>query len=112
MAKTNDKKPNDQSPKMVLQINSLGILEKLIGGDADVEIDVRKSIMKNFLKKNLIMNDKSPIMKMVFTEMFSSIYEDPTIQSKLKPGFLAMRYYKVPMEWHLKTHNECKRHNC
>jgi len=39
--------------KQVVQINSLEALEKLIGGNSDVEVKIRNSIVKNFTKKYL-----------------------------------------------------------
>lgn len=38
---------------MKIQINSLAALERLIGGDTEVEIEVRDSIVQNFSKKHL-----------------------------------------------------------
>ena len=39
--------------KQVVQINSLEALEKLIGGDSDVEVKIRNSVVQNFTKKYL-----------------------------------------------------------
>ena len=36
-----------------IQINSLEALERLIGGDTDVEIEIRNSIVQEFAKKHL-----------------------------------------------------------
>ena len=36
-----------------IQINSLGALERLIGGDTEVEIEIRNSIVQEFAKKHL-----------------------------------------------------------
>jgi hypothetical protein len=45
--------------KLTVQINNLEALERLIGGDTEVEIDIRKSVVENFVKKHLkgIAND-------------------------------------------------------
>lgn len=44
---------------MKLQINSLEALERLIGGDTEVEIEIRNNIVQSFAKKHLkaIAND-------------------------------------------------------
>lgn len=38
---------------MKIQINSLAALERLIGGDNELEIDIRKSIVEQFTKAHL-----------------------------------------------------------
>ena len=38
---------------MKIQINSLDALERLIGGDTEIEIEVRQSVAENFAKKHL-----------------------------------------------------------
>lgn len=38
---------------MKLQINSLEALERLIGGDTEVELDIRNSVVQAFAKKHL-----------------------------------------------------------
>ena len=38
---------------MKIQINSLAALERLIGGDSDIEIDIRNSVVQAFSKKHL-----------------------------------------------------------
>lgn len=38
---------------MKLQINSLEALERLIGGDTDIEIEIRNNIVQEFTKKHL-----------------------------------------------------------
>ena len=44
---------------MKIQINSLKALERLIGGDNELEIEIRNSIVQEFTKKHLksIYND-------------------------------------------------------
>ncbi len=39
--------------KLTIQINSLEALERLIGGDSQVEIDVRNNIVQAFAEKHL-----------------------------------------------------------
>jgi hypothetical protein len=36
-----------------IQINSLDALERLIGGDSELEIEIRNSVVQNFTKKHL-----------------------------------------------------------
>ena len=38
---------------MKIQINSLEAVERLIGGDTEVEIEVRNSVVQEFAKKHL-----------------------------------------------------------
>lgn len=38
---------------MKLQINSLQALERLIGGDTEIEVEVRKNIVQDFARKHL-----------------------------------------------------------
>jgi LPS O-antigen subunit length determinant protein (WzzB/FepE family) len=46
---------NNTNPKsyLTLQINSLEALERLIGGDSQVEIDIRNSVVQKFTEKHL-----------------------------------------------------------
>lgn len=46
--------------KLVLQINSLDALERLIGGDADVEVELRNNIAAKFAEKHLKQLANSP----------------------------------------------------
>lgn len=39
--------------KLTLQINSLAALERLIGGDSEIEIDIRNSVVARFVAKNI-----------------------------------------------------------
>jgi hypothetical protein len=39
--------------KLTIQINSLEALERLIGGDSQVEIEIRNSVVQNFADKHL-----------------------------------------------------------
>lgn len=39
--------------KLTIQINNLEALERLIGGDSDVEIDIRNSVVQKFAEKHL-----------------------------------------------------------
>lgn len=39
--------------KLTIQINSLEALERLIGGDSEIEIDVRNSVIQKFANKHL-----------------------------------------------------------
>lgn len=46
--------------KLVLQINSLDALERLIGGDAEVEVELRNNIAAKFAEKHLKQLANSP----------------------------------------------------
>jgi hypothetical protein len=39
--------------KLTIQINNLEALERLIGGDSEVEIEIRNSVVQNFAEKHL-----------------------------------------------------------
>lgn len=39
--------------KLTIQINNLEALERLIGGDSEVEIDIRNSVVQKFAEKHL-----------------------------------------------------------
>lgn len=39
--------------KLTIQINNLEALERLIGGDAEVEVDIRNSVAQKFAEKHL-----------------------------------------------------------
>lgn len=41
---------------MKIQINSLEALERLIGGDTELEIDIRNSIVHKFTQKHLLLS--------------------------------------------------------
>lgn len=56
---------------MKIQINSLAALERLIGGDTDVEIEIRNSIVQEFAKKHLkcIANKVDDMLKKFVEEL-------------------------------------------
>ncbi len=39
--------------KLTIQINNLEALERLIGGDSEVEVEIRNSVIQNFAEKHL-----------------------------------------------------------
>jgi len=46
-----------------LQINSLQALERLIGGDSELEFEIRQSVVENFTKKHLTTIANSELIK-------------------------------------------------
>ncbi len=44
---------NPNENKVVLQINSIKVLERLLGGDGEVEVDLRNSIVHEFARRHL-----------------------------------------------------------
>jgi hypothetical protein len=50
---------------MKLQINSLDAIERLIGGDTEIELDIRGSIVQAFAKKHLKCIADSPQLKSI-----------------------------------------------
>lgn len=70
-----------------IQINSLDALERLIGGDTEMEIDIRGTIVQEFAKKHLkgvadeafIKNEADAIKEFVRTNMFSKVGYNTTL---------------------------------
>lgn len=54
----------DKSP-LTLQINSLEALERLIGGDSQMEFDIRQSVVEAFCKKHLKSVTQEQSLKLV-----------------------------------------------
>lgn len=85
---------------MKIQINSLEALERLIGGDTDLEIEVRNSVVQDFTKKHLKALATSEVVSLqnkaciqeIKDEFFVTVKErwntivkfNPTIVDKLK----------------------------
>lgn len=63
---------------MKIQINSLEALERLIGGDNELEIEIRNSVVEEFSKKHL--------KSIANSEKLSNIYE--AISKKLTSDFV------------------------
>lgn len=63
---------------MKLQINSLAALERLIGNDNEIEIDIRKNVVDAFAKKHL---------KAVANEMFEKGTTDAVKTVLISEGF-------------------------
>lgn len=63
-----------------IQINSLEALERLIGNDNELEIEIRNSIVQNFTKKYLKDLAKAELMtsiaKAVQNEVMSEFFEE------------------------------------
>lgn len=70
--------------KLQLQINSLEALEKLIGGNADAELEIRNNIVQEFTKKHLkaIVNDG------LFAKKFEELKSDveKSFRKKVEEG--------------------------
>ena len=45
--------------KVVLQINSIDVIERLIGGDSEVEVDIRNNVVQRFAEKHLKATERS-----------------------------------------------------
>lgn len=56
-----------------IQINSLEALERLIGGDSQVEIDIRQSIVQEFAKKHLKAVASNEIIKRAETALIDVV---------------------------------------
>jgi hypothetical protein len=62
----------DKSP-LTLQINSLEALERLIGGDTQMEFDIRQSVVEAFCKKHLKSVTQEQSLKLVERSMIEQI---------------------------------------
>ena len=56
---------------MKLQINSLAAIERLIGGESEVELDIRNNIVEAFAKKHLKPVLNSPVFQRVVVDIQS-----------------------------------------
>lgn len=78
---------------MKIQINSLEALERLIGGDTEVEIDIRNSVVQNFTNKYLKGIAKELIdtstAKAILTEIKTELIHSESWDGKvvLKPKY-------------------------
>lgn len=59
--------------KLTLQINNLEALERLIGGDSEIEIDIRNSVVQRFAEKHLKPLANGPEMSNTLTAIKSDI---------------------------------------
>lgn len=66
--------------KLTIQINNLEALERLIGGNTEVEIEVRNSVVQKFAEKHLKPLANSPVMTDTFVNLKNEILK--TIQEK------------------------------
>jgi hypothetical protein len=63
---------------MKIQINSLAALERLIGGDNEVEIEIRKSVVENFMKKHINAIANSNVTEGIKNEIMKTLVTNPT----------------------------------
>lgn len=61
---------------MKIQINSLEALERLIGGDNELEIEIRNSVTENFAKKHMRSVVNTDLIQKLQTALTSSIQDD------------------------------------
>jgi hypothetical protein len=73
---------------LTLQINSLEALERLIGGDSEIEIDIRNNVVQKFAEKHLKAVANSEMMKNLESSIRNSLYESSgykkNVSSKIK----------------------------
>lgn len=76
---------------MKIQINSLEVIERLIGGDSKLEIDIRNSIVQSFSKKYLkpLVNDMSgnKLKEIIQLAINDELYERKSYSLSLKPEY-------------------------
>lgn len=58
-----------------IQINSLEALERLIGGDTELEIEIRQSVVENFSKKHLGKLANEEMMKKTSSAIINEIHK-------------------------------------
>ena len=79
-----------------IQINSLDALERLIGGDNELEIEIRSSVVENFTKKHLNTLVNNDLMKKtaigiqntLTKQFFEEVKDGWTTKTILKPEIL------------------------
>ncbi len=64
---------NEKKSKLTLQINDLSALERLIGGDSEVEIDIRNSVVQKFAEKHLKSVANSGTLAQIFRNLETEI---------------------------------------
>lgn len=62
--------------KLTIQINNLEALERLIGGDSQVEIDIRNSVVQRFAEKHLKPLANSDFIKNTLSSIKEQIYAE------------------------------------
>ena len=82
-----------------IQINSIDALERLIGGDTDVEIEIRNSIVQEFAKKHLkamvshpliaaaVQNAMAEVRREFMTIAGNSRWTEPVMRSNVLETF-------------------------
>ena len=61
--------------KLTIQINNLEALERLIGGDTEVEIEIRNSVVQNFADKHLKDLANTPEISGTLSQIKEEIYK-------------------------------------
>lgn len=86
------------SNNLTIQINSLEALERLIGGDSQVEVEVRNSVVQRFAEKHLKPLANSPAIKNTFDSIRNGITKD--IQEKCEKEIATFKtnYYGTVTE--------------
>ena len=62
--------------KLTIQINNLEALERLIGGDTQVEMEIRQSVVESFAKKHLKTMINSELLKPIVVAIRHEIEEE------------------------------------
>jgi hypothetical protein len=78
---------------MKIQINSLEALERLIGGDTEVELEIRNNIVQEFAKKNLKALVNEGTITAVATEIENKLKRDASSIITAKFGNLSGDYW-------------------
>lgn len=76
---------------MKIQIASLAALERLIGGDSEIEIEIRQSVVENFSKKHLKALANSDLMSKIsksITEELQNTFFDKKKSTQAFGGFI------------------------
>lgn len=77
---------------MKIQINSLDALERLIGGDTDVEIEIRQSVVEIFSKKYLKSIVSEPLMKATKESLLKEVQDTLMDKEKIDWGYPNHRF--------------------
>lgn len=79
--------------KLTIQINNLEALERLIGGDSEVEIEIRNSVIQNFAEKHLKPLANSPAITSTLSSIKDAIQNEIKKQCEAQIATFTADYY-------------------
>jgi queuine/archaeosine tRNA-ribosyltransferase len=92
--------------KLTLQINNLEALERLIGGDSQIEIDIRNSVVQKFAEKHLKPLANSPLIEDTVHKLNKEITAQ--ISDQCAKSIASFKKYSDGSLYDVKLHPEIK----